>query len=199
MVLLLAAARARLPSRLEFQGSAESSTIERRRWRRRPCLLRHLAAAAAPNARRERESAGPSARALPRKRKRLQQVRLSALCGSRIFADVPRSHHDLGCLVLITQVVRNGSFAKVLRTRVATDLPAPTSADSTLSTRHWSWEGSTIQRGNGECDCETYSQMHTHLCATRTQKAVATRQRTGRDLRKKGKFFSSRNCCRYGH
>ena len=59
--LLLAAARVRLPSRLEFQGSAESSKIERRRWRRRHCLLRHLAAAAAPNA--GGGGAGPSARA----------------------------------------------------------------------------------------------------------------------------------------
>ena len=48
---------------------------------------------------------------------------VSALCGSCIFADVPPTHHDLGCLVLITQVVRNGSFAKVLRTRIATHLP----------------------------------------------------------------------------
>ena len=48
---------------------------------------------------------------------------VSALCGSRIFADVPPAHHDLGRLVLITQVVRNGSFAKILRTRVATHLP----------------------------------------------------------------------------
>ena len=48
---------------------------------------------------------------------------VSALCGSRIFADAPPAHHDLGCPALITQVVRNGSFARVLRTRIAMHLP----------------------------------------------------------------------------
>ena len=130
MVLLLAVARARLPSRLEPQGSAESSKIERRRWR--PSPLTSPSPGGSGRAQRRRRRSGAICKSqclhrvalsLPRQLETtpVSEV-VSALCGSRISAHPP-AHHDLGRLALITQVVRNGSFARVLRTRIATHLP----------------------------------------------------------------------------
>ena len=122
VVLLLLAVRARLPSRLEFQGSAESIEIEPASLAASPLSSPSPGGGGRTQRRRTRNGTickSPCLHrvvlSLPRQLETTPVGEVvSALCGSRIFADVPPSHHDLGCLVLITQVVRNGSFAKVL-------------------------------------------------------------------------------------